>query len=108
MGVGVLSGVGAGASAYYVVSSVDSTGTESVYSLAIEPAAEDPQDPEPEPELAAEPDAGSGSSSSGLVGCFIGSAAGRLPVNGWAVVMVMMVLTIIWFRVQGSRYKVKK
>jgi hypothetical protein len=108
MGVGVLSGVGAGASAYYVVSSVDSTGTESVYSLAIEPAAEDPQDPEHEPELAAEPDAGSGSSSSGLVGCFIGSAAGRLPVNGWAVVMVMMVLTIIWFRVQGSRYKVKK
>jgi hypothetical protein len=94
MGVGVRSGAGAGASGYYVVSSVDSTGTESVHSLAVEPAAEDPEDPEaepdpePEPGLVAEPDSGSGSSS-GLVGCFISTSTDSPPLKGWEWVVIL-------------------
>jgi hypothetical protein len=92
MGVGVLSG--AGASGYYVVSSVDSTGTESVHSLAVEPAATAPEAPEAEPNPEAEPDAAADNSgSNALSGCFISSAAG-LTVNGQAVVIVMVVFII--------------
>jgi hypothetical protein len=102
VGVGVLSGAGAGASAYYVVSSVDSAGTESVYSLAVEPAAENPQDPE------AEPDAASGSGGgNALSGCFISTSTDSPPLKGWEWVVILAGALCVWYTVQGARHRAK-
>jgi hypothetical protein len=86
-GVGIAGGGGSG-SGYYVVSAVDSGGTESVQSLAVRPAS------------------AASSAGSSIVGCFISTAHDTLPVKpAGVVVLIMVVLIIIGFRVQ--RFKVQ-
>jgi hypothetical protein len=80
-GVGIDAAGGSGGSGYYVVSAVDSGGTESVQSLAVKPASTM---------------ASAGSAGSSLVGCFITTVQGSLPVKaGWMVVILMVVTTIV-------------
>jgi hypothetical protein len=74
-------GGGSGASGYYAVTSVDSGGTESVQSLAVKPAS-----------MASS----GGSGGGGGGGCFITTVQDTLPAKaGWAVVILMVVLTIL-------------
>jgi hypothetical protein len=92
-GLGI-NGAGAGASGgsgYYVVSAVDSGGTESVQSLAVKPAS-----------MAS---AGSSAGSSSLMGCFITTAKDTLPNKaGWILVILMVALTIIKGVPSSSRF----
>ncbi|MBW2436704.1 MAG: hypothetical protein JRF29_05460 [Deltaproteobacteria bacterium] len=93
-GVGIASGGGSsGDSGYYMVTAVDSGGTESVHSLAIKPAS-----------MASGTSDGSGG---GGGGCFITTVQDTLPVkSGWAVVILMVVLIIakgVWCRVSAKK-----
>jgi len=88
---GSTEGIGAanvsGGSGYYVVTAVDSGGTESVQSLSVKPAAM----------------ASAGSSS--LVACFIG-AAGQPAAQPYLAILVLLGVAAalgVWLKAQGSR-----
>jgi hypothetical protein len=89
-GVGIEAAAASGGSGYYVVTAVDTGGTESVQSLAVKPAS-----------MAA--------AGSSLVGCFITTVQDTVPAKtGWIVVILMVVLTVgigFRFRVSGVRQK---
>jgi hypothetical protein len=84
-GVGIQAAAAAGGSGYYVVTAVDSGGTESVQSLAVKPAS-----------------LVSGGSS--LVGCFI-TTAGQPASKPYLVILVLLVvvLTVLLTIVKGVR-----
>ncbi|MDX1707206.1 MAG: C25 family cysteine peptidase, partial [Desulfobacterales bacterium] len=87
MGVGIDAGGGGSGSGYYVVSSVDSAGDESVQSLAVRPAAA----------LA--------SGSTNTVGCFISSAQETVPAKTlWGIVLLVLT-AFVWLTAQGARRK---
>jgi hypothetical protein len=79
-------------SGYYVVTAVDSGGTESVHSLAVKPAS-----------------VVSAVAGGGGAGCFIATIQDTLPAKaGWVFVILMAVLTIVIgfrFRVFLLRHK---
>jgi len=81
-GVGINGGGGGtGGAGYYMVTAVDSGGTESVQSLAVKPAS------------AVSSAAGS---AGGAMGCFITTVQDTLPAKaGWAAFILMVVLTIL-------------
>jgi hypothetical protein len=82
-GLGVASG-GAGAGSYYMVSAVDSAGTESVNSLAVRPASA----------LA--------SGGAGVLGCFISTAQNTAVPKAMGWVVLFLVALFVWRTVQGS------
>jgi hypothetical protein len=89
-GPGIEAAAAAG-SGYYVVTAVDSGGTESVQSLAVKPASM------------------ASAAGSSLVGCFITTVEDTLPAKAsWIIVILMLVLTVgigFRFRVSGVRQK---
>ena len=87
-GVGVEAAAAAGGSGYYVVTAVDSGGTESVQSLAVKPAS-------------------IASAGSSLVGCFI-TTAGQPASQPYLVILVLLVVAAalgVWLKAQGARHR---
>jgi hypothetical protein len=79
IGVGIAAGAAGSGSSYYVVTSVDSGGTESVQSLAVKP-----------PSAAS---GGGGGGGGGAAACFI-RAAGHPAMQPYLVIGLLVVLTI--------------
>jgi hypothetical protein len=94
-GVGI-SGAGAGAaggSGYYVVTAVDSGGTESVQSLAVKPASTA---------------SGGGGGGGGGAGCFVGTVTTTMPENvWWLVVAAALGVWLSRRRLKGRGSRVK-
>ena len=86
MGVGIDAGGGSG-SGYYVVSSVDSAGDESVQSLAVRPAA------------------AAASAGSSVVGCFISSAQDTMSPKAMGLVVLSILALCIWRKAKGKGRK---
>jgi hypothetical protein len=77
-GAGIEAAAASDGSGYYVVTAVDSGGTESVQSLAVKPASM------------------VSAASSSLVGCFITTVEDTLPAKAsWIIVILMVVLTVV-------------
>ena len=88
-GPGIQAAAAASGSGYYVVTAVDTGGTESVQSLAVKPAS-------------------IASAGSSMLGCFIG-ASGQLTALPSLLIWVLLILTVamcIWRKAQGARRKV--
>jgi hypothetical protein len=82
IGVGIAAGGGGGSGSYYVVTSVDSGGTESVQSLAVKPAS-----------AASAGSSGGGGGGAAVPACFI-RAAGHPAMQPYLVSGLLVVLTI--------------
>jgi hypothetical protein len=83
IGVGIAAGGGGGSGSYYVVTSVDSGGTESVQSLAVKPAS-------------------AASSAAGGVACFIESVSESMPQQSICFFVLLIIGIALCYRRQAS------